>query len=143
MVLCLFCFALSTILVLRFFLLLFFIFAFVPEKRVLFTVLGGSVTCFFLFCICRQFSILFLPLFLKEGPIGRAGVGRSGEIIHDVAADVLVPAILSGPDNQHTLGYRKILLWVLSQIFLGVTIYICWEVRKKNLGKKSKKKFSG
>ena len=100
---------LSTILVLRVFLLLFFIFAFVPEKRVLFAgeVLGGSVTCFFLFCICRQFCIFVLPLFLKEGPIGRAGVGRSGEIIHDVAADVLVPAILSGPENQHTLGYRK------------------------------------
>ena len=84
----------------------FFIFAFVHEKRVLFAgeVLGGSVTCF---AFVDNFVSLFLPLFLKEGPIGRAGVGRSGEIIHDVAADVLVPAILSGLENQHTLGYRK------------------------------------
>ena len=60
---------LSTILVLRAFLLLFFIFAFVPEKRVLFAgeVLGGSVTCFFLFCICRQFCIFVFAIVPERG----------------------------------------------------------------------------
>ena len=60
---------LSTILVLRVFLLLFFIFAFVPEKRVLIAeqVLGGSVTCFFLFCICRQFCIFVFAIVPERG----------------------------------------------------------------------------